>query len=96
MLALIGSVRQKSRILDFRPGGVESGRKCSSSIVFEGRQIAVPGVSPRRNASKSTPFPVELPGSAGFSTAFSTVVEILGEKPKVARWLVRPAQDWRL
>jgi hypothetical protein len=50
----------------------------------KGRQIAVAAVSPARNTSKTAPFKAELGSTPGFSTTFSTVVEILGEKPKVS------------
>jgi hypothetical protein len=39
-------------------------------------------LSPHKNTSKTAVPAAELPITPGFSTAFSTVVEILGEKPK--------------
>jgi len=52
--------------------------------IAKGRQIAVGGVSPAKKTSKTAPFKAELGSTPGFSTTFSTVVEILGEKPKVS------------
>src|SRR4051812_34468665 len=50
----------------------------------KGRQIAVAAVSPAKNTSKTAPVKAELGSNPGFSTTFSTVVEILGKKPKVS------------
>jgi hypothetical protein len=55
----------------------------NSAIVADARPMGLGEVSPRQNTSKiAVPF-VELNLTPGFSTTFSTVVEILGEKPKV-------------
>jgi hypothetical protein len=50
----------------------------------KGRQIEVAAVSPAKNTNKTALLKAELGSTPGFSTAFSTVVEILGEKPKVS------------
>src|SRR4051812_41537007 len=52
--------------------------------IAKGRHIVVAAVSPRKNTSKTAPFKAELGNTPGFSTTFSTVVEILGKKPKVS------------
>jgi hypothetical protein len=56
-------------------------------------------LSPRKNTSKIYVFAVELPITPGFSTTFSTVVEILGEKPKallVTTGRHPVERDWRM
>jgi hypothetical protein len=69
---------------DFRPCRLDSAAGRQPVGVAKGRQIEVAAVSPAKNTNKTAPLKAELGGTPGFSTAFSTVVEILGEKPKVS------------
>src|SRR3954463_13020850 len=90
MLASMWCLTSKTReIWTFAPAASISADDRRPTAVAKGRQIAVAAVSPARNTSKTAPFKAELGSTPGFSTTFSTVVEILGEKPKVS-----PPDDW--